>query len=116
MSYFHNVQRERLWPMSQTTLEREYQAELIEHLGALFPGCIILKNDTDYQQGIPDLTFLFETHWALLEVKAFADARKRPNQAYFIEKADGMSFGAFIYPENEQEVLYDLQRAFGVER
>lgn len=98
--------------MRQTKLERDYQAYLIKLLERLFPGCIILKNDTDYQQGIPDLTILWRNRWAFLEVKAYEGAPEQPNQRYFIEVADDMSFGAFIYPENEEEVLNDLQQAF----
>lgn len=50
----------------------------------------------------------------MLEVKPRENARQQPNQEYYIELFDDMSFGAFIYPENEEEVLYDLQQAFGV--
>lgn len=98
--------------MRQTKLESTYQAALIKLLEQLFPGCIILKNDTDYQQGIPDLTILWRERWAFLEVKAYEGAPEQPNQRYFIEAAARLSFGAFIYPENEEEVLHDLQHAF----
>lgn len=91
--------------------ENVYQAELIRELRVRFPGCVILKNDTDYLQGIPDLTILYGDKWAVLEVKASADAPLQPNQDYYIDKLDGMSFGAFIYPENEEDVLNDLQQA-----
>lgn len=93
-------------------LERDYQAGLIERLHARFPGCIVLKNDTSYQQGIPDLTFLWWDFWAFLEVKPRVNAREEPNQRFFVELAADFSFGAFIYPENEEEVLDGLQRAF----
>lgn len=97
-------------------LESTYQARLIKKLYHMFPGCIVLKNDTDYQQGIPDLTILWGPHWALLEVKPRKNAKQEPNQDYFVELADEMSFGSFIYPENEQEVLHDLQLAFTARR
>lgn len=97
-------------------LESTYQARLIKKLYRMFPGCIVLKNDTDYQQGIPDLTILWGPHWALLEVKPRKNAPEEPNQGWFVEKADEMSFGSFIYPENEQEVLDDLQHAFSARR
>ena len=96
--------------------ENEYQAKLIKKLYRLFPGCQVLKNDADYQQGIPDLLILFNDMWAVLEPKAYEDAPHQPNQDYFIEKFNDMSFGAFIYPENEDEVLNDLQSAFGLTR
>lgn len=94
-------------------LESAYQARLIKQLRRLFPGCVILKNDTDYLQGIPDLLVLFRNKWAMLEVKAKGNAPVQSNQDYYIAKLDHMSFAAFIYPENEEDVLYDLQQTFG---
>lgn len=96
--------------------EAEYQAKLIKKLNILFPGCIILKNDAGYIQGILDLTILYGPCWAMLEVKRSATAREQPNQRYYVEKANDQSFAAFIYPENEQEVLDELQLAFGNSR
>lgn len=91
--------------------ERRYQSWLIKELRAMFPGCIILKNDTDYIQGIPDLLILHNDRWAALEVKASQNAEEQPNQRFYINEMNAMSFAAFIYPENEQEVLYALQQA-----
>lgn len=92
--------------------EREFQRSLIEELKELFPGCIVLKNDPNYIQGIPDLTVLCGPHWAFLEVKKSKEAHKQPNQTYYVNKADDMSIGRFVYPENKEEVLHDLQQAF----
>lgn len=92
--------------------ESLYQANLKKKLENIFPGCIVLKNDPNYIQGIPDLTVLYKQHWALLECKREAEAKKRPNQAYYISQAKKMAYGAFIYPENEEEVLHELQQAF----
>lgn len=97
-------------------LESKYQSQLIERLEELFPGCVILKNDTDYLQGVPDLLVLYNDRWAMLEVKRAADAPQQPNQAYYVDLFDVMSFGAFIFPENEEDVLRDLQQAFGTRR
>lgn len=91
--------------------ENLYQARLIKELRCIFPGCLILKNDTDYIQGIPDLLILFGDRWAALEVKASANAAWQPNQEYYIELLNDMSFAAFIYPEIEEEVLDALQQA-----
>jgi len=92
--------------------ENTYQARLIKRLYKRFPGCIVLKNDSDYIQGIPDLLILYEDKWAALEVKASQDAPNQPNQEYYIFEMDGMSFAAFIYPEIEKEVLDALQHSF----
>lgn len=96
--------------------ESAYQSQLKRKLRRVFRGCVILKNDTDLQQGIPDLLILWRDKWAMLEVKAYLEAPEQPNQDYYIHKFDGMSFAAFISPENETEVLDDLQQAFGVRR
>ena len=78
----------------------------------MFPGCLVLKNDPNYIQGIPDLTVFCGRHWAMLETKRTGKAGHRPNQDYYVGKMDEMSFARFVYPENEEEVLHDLQQAF----
>jgi hypothetical protein len=92
--------------------EAQYQARLIKKLDRLFPGCIIFKMDPGYLQGVPDLLILWQDRWALLEVKRSAESLEQPNQAYYVKKLHKMSFSAFIYPENEAEVLSALQQAF----
>lgn len=92
--------------------ENQYQGKLIKKLELRFPGCIVLKNDSGLVQGIPDLTLLYGQYWAALEVKASARASRQPNQDHFVQKLDSMSFAAYIYPENEEEVLSALSQAF----
>jgi len=92
--------------------ESAYQAKLIKKLKDLFPGCVVLKNDPQYQQGILDLTIFWRKCWAMLEVKASPKALARPNQEFYAALLNKMSFAAFIYPENEEEVLRALQEAF----
>lgn len=93
-------------------LERDYQRKLVTELKHRFPGCIIIKNDPGYLQGLPDLLILWHDLWAALEVKAEADAPNQPNQEYYVDLMNNMSFAAFIYPENEEEVLDALQHTF----
>lgn len=97
-------------------LEGRYKTKLIKKLEQMFPDCVILKNDASYRQGIPDLIILFENHWAMLEVKTSRQSPSEPNQEWYVELLDRMSFSAFIYPENERDVLNDLQRAFQTRR
>lgn len=92
--------------------ERDFQAKLIKDLKKMFPGSIILKNDSGYKQGVPDLTVLYKDKWATLECKKSADAPHRPNQDHYVGVMDEMSFSRFIYPENKEEVLRDLQQSF----
>ena len=92
-------------------LERNYQAYLIKKLKAMFPGCEILKNDSGYIQGFPDLLILYNNKWAALEVKKDEAAHHQPNQEYYVDRLRGMSYAAFIFPENEEEILDEVQRA-----
>jgi hypothetical protein len=94
--------------------EARYQSELIRKLRLLFPDCVILKNDPGYLQGVPDLVIFHRDRYAFLEVKARANAPTRPNQVYWVRQLNEMSFAAFIYPSNEEEVLSALQRALCV--
>lgn len=93
-------------------LENKFQSNLIKEIKKLFPGCMVLKNDPTYIQGIPDLLVLYKDKWASLEVKKSATASHRPNQNYYVEKMNAMSFSRFIFPENKDEVLTDLARLF----
>ena len=100
--------------MSEKNRERDFQASLIKEIKLMFPGCIVLKNDASYIQGIPDLLVLYNDTWASLEVKVSSRAKKQPNQDYWVDVMGEMSFAAFIYPENKEEVLHALQQAFGL--
>lgn len=101
---------EKEW--STISLESKFQAKLIDELKHLFPGCIVLKNDPNYLQGIPDLTILYKDKWATLEVKKSANATHQPNQNYYVDNMNHMSFSRFIYPENKEVVLNELQQSF----
>lgn len=93
-------------------LERDFQSKLIKEIKEKFPGCVVMKNDSSYIQGIPDLTVLYQDKWAMLEVKRSETASHRPNQEYYVGKMDEMSFARFICPENKQEVLHEMEHAF----
>ena len=93
--------------------ESKFQADLKKELKTLFPGCIVTKLDSSDIQGIPDLLILYKDKWATLENKRSVKAPKRPNQEYYVNKMNAMSFSRFIFPENKEEVLNELQKAFG---
>ena len=94
-------------------LERNFQANLIREIKVLFPGCMVLKNDSGYIQGIPDLLVLYKNKWATLECKKHKWESRQPNQEYYVNMMNVMSFSKFIYPENKEDVLYELQQTFG---
>ena len=93
-----------------TRLESGFQDKLREELKDLFPGCMIFK--MDQIQGIPDLLILYKNKWASLENKKSANAKRQPNQEYYVNKMNEMSFSRFICPENKQEVLDELHKTF----
>lgn len=92
-------------------LENKFKTKLVSELEELFPGCIIAHLDPTETQGIPDILILYKDRWAALEGKKCANASHRPNQDYYVELMNQMSFAAFIYPENKEEVIYELQQA-----
>ena len=96
--------------------ENQFQAQLIRELKAVFPGCIVMKNDANYMQGFPDLLILYKDKWAVLECKRNSNAHRQPNQTYYIDTLKKMSYASFICPENRNEVLNELQQTFGTDR
>lgn len=94
-------------------LESQYQAKLIKRLRKILPGCFILKNDPEYLQGVPDIAIFYQDKWAMLEVKKSEKDRNapEPNQEWYVDKLNSMSYASFIYPENEEKVLGELQQA-----
>lgn len=91
-------------------LESGFQDKLREELKEMFPGCMIFKMDSP--QGIPDLLVLHGNTWFSLENKKSKDAPHQPNQDYYVEKMNDMSFSRFIYPENKEEILDELYETF----
>ena len=83
-----------------------------KELKVMFPGCIVTKLDSSDIQGIPDLLVLYKNKWATLENKKSAKASRQPNQEYYVEKMNDMSFSRFIYPENKETVLNELKGMF----
>ena len=93
-------------------LESKFQKDLMDEIRDTYPGCVIIKNDSGYIQGFPDWTILYGDRWAILETKRSRSAPKQPNQEYYVERLDDMSFSRFVYPENKDEVLYELHLHF----
>ena len=91
-------------------LESGFQDKLKEELKQLFPGCMIFK--MDQIQGIPDLLVLYKDKWFSLENKKSLTAKHQPNQDYYVDLMNKMSFSRFICPENKDEVLEELKKVF----
>ena len=87
-------------------LESKFQKELMDEIRERYPGCMITKNDSSYIQGIPDWTIFYRNKYAILE------AKREEKANYYVEQFDKMSFSRFVYPENKDEVLRDLDIHF----
>lgn len=96
-------------------LESKFQKELMDRIKKQYPGCVVLKNDSSYIQGFPDWTILYKDKWAVLETKREKGAKKQPNQEYYVDRLNSMSFSRFVYPENADQVLSELHDIFGDE-
>ena len=92
-------------------LERTFQSKVIKELKKKFKDSIVLKLDAGYIQGIPDILILKGNRWAALEIKRGDKYKCQPNQKYYIERMNNMSFARIVTPENWKEVLNELQSA-----
>lgn len=93
-------------------LEKDFQKDLMDTIRERYPGCVIMKNDSGYIQGIPDWTILYKDKWAVLEAKRDKKAKKQPNQEYYVDQLNKMSYSRIVYPENKDEVLFELHKIF----
>ena len=93
-------------------LESKFQKELVDEIKKQYPECMVLKNDSGYIQGIPDWTILYKDKWVVLECKKSPKENHQPNQDYYVSKLRNMSYSAFIYPENKNDVLVEVSKIF----
>jgi hypothetical protein len=95
-----------------TKLEKEFESNFIGRLEEKFPGCVIIKGNSTFRQGVPDRLLLHEGHWAFLEFKREENSDRQENQDYYIEKFNDMSYAAFVDPNNADEVIREIQETF----
>lgn len=94
-----------------------FKSWLVKELVRRFPNILIFHQDPNVtHQGIPDLLLLCQGKWAMLEVKGAPNSKQQPNQDYWVDHYDRLGFASFIYPENAEEVLDELQRSFSSRR
>ena len=91
-------------------LESGFQDSLRYELMQRYPESMIFK--MDQIQGIPDLLILYKNKYAFLENKKSANAKHQPNQDYYVNKLNNMSFARFVFPENRDRVLEELDLYF----
>lgn len=102
--------------LMESRLERNFQRDLIKEIKSRFKGSIVCKLDANYIQGIPDLLVLYGDRWATLECKRSQHAPHRPNQDYYVALMNKMSFSRFIFPENKERILNELEQSFETSR
>jgi len=95
-------------------LENKFKTKLIKNIKSRFPGSFVFHLDPTELQGAPDLLVLYKNHWAALEGKKNKSASLRPNQQYYVDRFNEMSFARIIFPENEKEVLDEMERSFEI--
>lgn len=98
------------------TPESEFKKRLMREIERQYPGAVILKNDANARQGIPDHIILFGPRWAMFEAKAYQYSHRQPNQQYYIDVLNQMSFASFVYPQNKEWFLNELQQALRPDR
>ena len=91
-------------------LESGFQDSLIKQIKKILPGSMVFK--MDQIQGLPDLLILYKDKWASLECKRTATAKRQPNQEYYVNLMNEMSFSRFISPENREDILDEVQSTF----
>ena len=97
--------------------ENQFQSELVHDIQRALPGSYVLKNDgSNVPQGFPDLLILYKDRWGALECKRERNSAKQPNQEYYVNSLNNMSFSRFISPETKEEVLDELYKTFGLDR
>jgi hypothetical protein len=100
--------------------ENKFQAETVKEIKERFPGAIVTKMDANYIQGIPDILVLYKNRWATLEFKRSESDYKKslirnPNQSYYVDRMSNMAYSSFIFPENKERVLDEMERSFETE-
>jgi hypothetical protein len=95
-------------------LENKFKTKLIKEIKARFPGSFVFHLDPTEMQGAPDLLVIYKNKWAMLEGKKNAKATTRPNQEYYVDLFNKLSFAQIIFPENAEEVLDEMERSFEI--
>lgn len=85
--------------------EAKFQKKFIDDLKKLRFKCIRVKSSGNVNKSYPDYAVFYRRFWAWLEFKKSEDAEHQPGQDENVKWAEENSFGAFVYPENAEEIL-----------
>lgn len=89
--------------------ESKFKRQLIKEIEEMFPGAFVLKTNANQIQGIPDQLILYGPNWAMIEAKDTVESHRQPNQNYYVNLFNQMSYASFVYPQNKEVVLDELQ-------
>ncbi len=67
---------------------------------------------TPTNRSMPDMIIIAPIVWAALEFKRSEGASLRPNQDYHIMRLNEKGYATFVFPENVEEVLDELEILF----
>lgn len=95
--------------MRESELKRWFKGEVKKRI-----RYVKMYEPKTFNRGAPDLIILGIGAWATCEFKKDEDADYQPNQDYTTELLNEMGFARFVEPDNAEEVLYELERLFGV--
>jgi len=95
-------------------LESAFKKNFITELNVrLAPIDLEYIHTRSHNRSFPDLLILGPgSTWAALEFKAAEEADHQPNQAWYINRLNHWAYATFMYPENREEVLGDLEKLF----
>lgn len=74
-------------------------------------GCRVVKceQNATTRTGTPDIIFMKEQFWGVMEFKKAKNSPKRPGQQEWVDWANENSWGAFVYPANWSEIQKELE-------
>jgi len=92
-------------------LESKFKSDLIKEIERQYPGAFVIKTDANQIQGIPDQLILYGDRWAMFEAKRSISSPHQRNQDYYVGLFNEMSYATFVYPQNKEVFLNELQQA-----
>ena len=84
--------------------EADFQSKFISWARKQGFKCFKQQMNATTRAGTPDCFLFLEGWWGWIEFKKSKNAKKRPGQQQNVDWANENSWGAFVYPENEDEI------------
>ena len=98
--------------MLESEFRKAFLEEVQNRIDPLNKGFLFFLNASNAFRSFPDIVILGSHKWAALEFKKSKRASHQPNQEYYINKLNEIGYASFVYPENAEEILNDLEELF----